>query len=245
MTQLEKQIKETQTLLKNYNEGVDNRDIIGYYTDILSEISALPEELGAELPKIVITRDTKLQGLLTNSYSEDELTEQQFARDAIDNFQIRWQKEDYRAREGDALKKVTEAYQNLTKQIKVTNKNQWAQWTNGLRDTFTVEKHILDSQKGLPNAEKCVADFKKYTAEFDELVADITDVDKVKSIQNHLIKLREGMDFDVPAEVRRFLDAVSQLQGADISMLLSGEVIPYLEKHNLLAGYKVKRANRY
>ncbi len=65
--------------------------------------------------------------------------------------------------------------------------------------------------------------------------------DKLHQLQKQLKDILIHIDFNVPDEVKAFLKAISELQGASLSYLTNPVVVQWLQEHNLMERYKIIR----
>ncbi len=73
--------------------------------------------------------------------------------------------------------------------------------------------------------------------EFKQLPADRAAIDRVRSLAEELTEIAKGFDYDVPADVKRFLEAV-QSGGATLD-LLTDTVKTWLTENNAFANYRI------
>lgn len=85
--------------------------------------------------------------------------------------------------------------------------------------------------------------YTRFKAAFDEVPADKYEVDQVRSLAGQLEQAAQAFDFDVPAEVKEFLEAVLSVNGAPIS-LLTPTVRQWLEANGALESYTIRSTGR-
>jgi len=78
---------------------------------------------------------------------------------------------------------------------------------------------------------------------FDDLPGDKGDLDKVRALAVQLEEVAQAFDFDVPAEVKRFLEAVLSVAGAPLA-LLTPEVRQWLAANGSLESYTIRSTAR-
>lgn len=76
---------------------------------------------------------------------------------------------------------------------------------------------------------------KAFQDEFYKLPADKAAIERVKALAVRLTETAKEFDFDVPADVKRFLEAI-QSGGAKLE-LLTGPVIKWLKENNAFDNY--------
>ncbi|TIW72666.1 MAG: hypothetical protein E5V53_32670 [Mesorhizobium sp.] len=76
-----------------------------------------------------------------------------------------------------------------------------------------------------------------FRTEFDKLPADKAAIDRVKALATTLTETAKEFDFDVPADVKRFLEAI-QTGGAKLD-LLTDVVLKWLEENNAFDTYRI------
>ncbi len=76
-----------------------------------------------------------------------------------------------------------------------------------------------------------------FRVEFDRLPADRAAIERVRSLAKELTETAKAFDYDVPAEVKRFLEAV-QSGGATLD-LLTDTVKAWLAANDALASYRI------
>jgi hypothetical protein len=79
--------------------------------------------------------------------------------------------------------------------------------------------------------------FQNWRATADPLPSTASEVATVKAVAADLKSIAGEFDFDVPAEVKKFLDAV-QANGAALA-LLTPAVVEWLKKKNAFASYRI------
>ena len=85
--------------------------------------------------------------------------------------------------------------------------------------------------------------YARIKAAFDDFPGDKGDLDKVRALAVQLEHVAQGFDFDVPAEVKQFLEAVLSVAGAPLS-LLTPEVRQWLEANGSLESYAIRSTGR-
>jgi hypothetical protein len=85
--------------------------------------------------------------------------------------------------------------------------------------------------------------YKSLKAAFDDLPGDKRDLEKVAALAVQLERVAQAFDFDVPAEVKRFLEAVLSVSGAPLA-LLTPEVRRWLEAKGSLENYSIRSTGR-
>jgi hypothetical protein len=76
-----------------------------------------------------------------------------------------------------------------------------------------------------------------FQAEFDKLPADKAAIDRVKALGAKLTETAQRFDFDVPADVKRFLEAI-QTGGAKLETLTDA-VLKWLKENNAFDTYRI------
>jgi hypothetical protein len=85
--------------------------------------------------------------------------------------------------------------------------------------------------------------YSRLKAAFDVLPPDTASIAVTRTIAEDLEKVAKGFDFDVPADVKQFLEAVLSINGARLS-LLTPSVLEWLTKNGGLDGYAVRSTGR-
>ncbi len=78
---------------------------------------------------------------------------------------------------------------------------------------------------------------------FDVLPPDAATIAATRKIAEDLEKTAKGFDFDVPADVKQFLEAVLSVKGAPLS-LLTPSVLDWVRNHGGLDSYAVRSTGR-
>lgn len=78
--------------------------------------------------------------------------------------------------------------------------------------------------------------------EFDRLPVDSSGIERVRQIASELTKVAKSFDFDVPTDVKLFLEAI-QAGGAPLD-LMTETVTTWLKKNNALSSYRILPASR-
>jgi len=76
-----------------------------------------------------------------------------------------------------------------------------------------------------------------FLAEFEKLPVDKAAIDGVKTLAAKLTETAKDFDFDVPVDVKRFLEAI-QTGGAKLE-LLTDAVLKWLEENNAVDNYRI------
>jgi hypothetical protein len=79
--------------------------------------------------------------------------------------------------------------------------------------------------------------FQSFRSEFERFPADLAAIERVRSLAADLTTTAATFDYDVPAEVKLFLEAV-QSGGASLD-LLTGTVKTWLAENNAFASYRI------
>lgn len=85
--------------------------------------------------------------------------------------------------------------------------------------------------------------YARLKAAFDDLPGVKGDIDRVGALAAQLEQAAQAFDFDVPAEVRQFLEAVLSVTGASLA-LLTPEVREWLEANGSLESYTIRSTGR-
>ena len=85
--------------------------------------------------------------------------------------------------------------------------------------------------------------YARLKAAFDDLPGDKGDFDQVRALAAELEQVAQAFDFDVPAEVKQFLEAVLSVTGAPLA-LLTPEVRQWLEANGSLESYTIRSTGR-
>jgi len=85
--------------------------------------------------------------------------------------------------------------------------------------------------------------YTRLKAAFDDLPGDKRDLDNVAALAVQLEQVAQAFDFDVPAEVKQFLEAVLSVSGAPLT-LLTLEVRQWLEANGSLESYTIRSTGR-
>lgn len=144
------------------------------------------------------------------------------------------------------LKKGT-GWANLIKETKAASTDLSAavvrSWKAYRQTVFTGEAPtVVKGRIAMTPANKSA--FKTYEqlhqtfrAEFDRLPADKAAIDRVKALAARLTETAKEFDFDVPADVKRFLEAI-QVGGANLE-LLTDPVLQWLEENKAFDNYRI------
>ncbi|MBZ9954288.1 hypothetical protein [Mesorhizobium sp. BR1-1-15] len=155
--------------------------------------------------------------------------------------------ERFTANEKAATLKKGSGWANLIKEIKTASTDLGAgvvrSWKEYRQSVFTGEApSVVKGRIAMTPAN--TAAFKTYEqlhqafrAEFDNLPADKAAIDRVKALAARLTETAKGFDFDVPADVKRFLEAI-QTGGAKLD-LLTDVVLKWLEENNAFDTYRI------
>ncbi|CDZ42306.1 Hypothetical protein NGAL_HAMBI1146_50720 [Neorhizobium galegae bv. officinalis] len=79
--------------------------------------------------------------------------------------------------------------------------------------------------------------YQTFRAEFDKLPADAAAIERVKALATRLTATAKEFDFDVPVDVKRFLEAI-QSGGAKLD-LLTDDVLKWLKDNNVFSNYRI------
>lgn len=76
-----------------------------------------------------------------------------------------------------------------------------------------------------------------FRSEFEKLPADKAAIERVKALATRLTETAKAFDFDVPADVKRFLEAI-QAGGAKLD-LLTDAVLEWLKENDAFGNYRI------
>jgi hypothetical protein len=149
-------------------------------------------------------------------------------------------------RKAAALKKGT-GWANLLKEIKAASTDVSAavvrSWKGYRQTVFTGEAPALVKGR-IAFTPANNAAFKTYEqlhqafrAEFDKFPADQAAIERVKALAARLTETAKAFDFDVPADVKRFLEAI-QSGGAKLD-LLTEAVLEWLNENDAFDNYRI------
>jgi hypothetical protein len=136
---------------------------------------------------------------------------------------------------------------NLIKEIKAASSDLGAgvvkSWKGYRQMVFTGEApSLVKGRIALTPANN--AAFKTYEqlhqefrVEFDKLPPDKAAIDRVRALAAQLTETAKGFDFDVPVDVKRFLEAI-QIGGAKLE-LLTDVVLRWLEENKAFDNYRI------
>lgn len=79
--------------------------------------------------------------------------------------------------------------------------------------------------------------YQTFRAEFEKLPADEAAIERVKALAAELTETAKAFDFDVPADVKRFLEAI-QSGGAKLD-LLTDAVLKWLKENDAFGNYRI------
>ena len=80
-------------------------------------------------------------------------------------------------------------------------------------------------------------------AAFNDVPRDNGDIDRVAALAEQLERAAQAFDFDVPAEVKQFLEAVLSVNGAPLTLLTPG-VRLWLDANGSLGTYAIRSTGR-
>jgi hypothetical protein len=134
------------------------------------------------------------------------------------------------------LKEITAATTDLSTEV-------GRSWREYLQTIFTGEAPAFVRGRIAPTRENNLT-FKTYEqlhqafrAEFSRLPMDGAAIDRVRAQALQLIETAKKFDFDVPADVKRFLEAI-QTGGAKLD-LLTDAVLKWLEDNSAFDNYRI------
>jgi hypothetical protein len=155
--------------------------------------------------------------------------------------------EKFKTEKKAATLKKGAGWANLLKDIKAASTDVSASvdrsWRGYRQSIFTGEAPgVVKGRIALTPANE--AAFKAYEqlyqafrAEFDKLPRDKDAIDHVKTLTARLTETAKIFDFNVPPDVKRFLEAI-QSGGAKLN-LLTDAVLKWLEANNALDSYRI------
>ncbi|MFW7270014.1 hypothetical protein ACMAUO_19030 [Gluconacetobacter sp. Hr-1-5] len=149
-------------------------------------------------------------------------------------------------RKAAALKKGS-GWANLLKEMKAASADVSASvvrgWKGYRQTVFTGEAPTLVKGR-IAFTPANNAAFKTYEqlhqafrAEFDKLPGDRAAIERVKALAAQLTETAKTFDFDVPTDVKRFLEAI-QIGGAKLD-LLTDAVLKWLNENDAFDNYRI------
>lgn len=149
-------------------------------------------------------------------------------------------------RKAATLKKAS-GWANLLKETKAASADVSAavvrSWKGYRQTVFTGEAPALVKSRiaftPANNAALKTYDqlHQSFRAEFDKLPGDKAAIERVKALAAHLTETAKAFDFDVPADVKRFLEAI-QSGGAKLD-LLTDAVLKWLNENDAFDNYRI------
>lgn len=134
------------------------------------------------------------------------------------------------------LKEITAAATDVSTEV-------GRSWKEYRQTVFTGEAPALVKGR-IAFTPANIAAFKTYEqihqafrAEFDKLPAEKATIDRVKALAVRLTETAKEFDFDVPADVKRFLEAI-QSGGAKLD-LLTEAVLKWLQENGAFGNYRI------
>ncbi len=155
--------------------------------------------------------------------------------------------EKFAAEKKAATLKKGVGWANLVRDIKAASSDVGAMviksWKAYRQEVFTGEAPgIVKGRMAFTPANATA--FKSYEqlhqafrVEFDRLPADLAAIERVRSVAKELTETAKAFDYDVPAEVKHFLEAV-QSGGATLD-LLTDTVKAWLAANDAFASYRI------
>lgn len=124
-----------------------------------------------------------------------------------------------------------------------------AAWRHHRSETFSGETpsaiatKLAKTRANTEALEAYEALYAQFKAAFDTLPADGPAVERARRLGRELEAAARGFDFNVPAEVKSFLEAVQSVGGASLG-LLTPVVLEWLRENGGTDGYRIKSADR-
>lgn len=160
------------------------------------------------------------------------------AGDLIEKFQTN--------KKASTLKKGV-GWTNLIREIKTASKDLASaaaiRWKDYRQEIFTGEAPgVVRGRIALtPENRAALSQYERlyqlFQVEFNRLPADRVTIERVQSLANELTKTAKDFDYDVPTDVKRFLEAV-QNGGAPLD-LLTDAVNTWLDENGAFANYRI------
>lgn len=155
--------------------------------------------------------------------------------------------EKFTAEKKAATLKKASGWSNLLKEIETASKDVSAvvvrSWKGYRQKLFTGEAPALVKGR-IAFTPANNAAYKTYEqlhqalkVEFEKLPADEAAIERARAIEARLTETAKAFDFDVPTEVKHFLEAI-QTGGATLD-LLTTDVIAWLKENNAFANYQI------
>jgi hypothetical protein len=136
---------------------------------------------------------------------------------------------------------IISAITSTTRDLNSSSLNIWKNYKNNI---FTGEKpdNLVEITAPTSHNKSILLKYRSSYAEFINLFDRLPDnepvISRARELAIILANCRGQLDFDVPSEVKKFLDATSTFGGAGISSL-SDSVLAWLRDNNTIENYKV------
>ena len=250
MNPLQNQIAELEKLLVVLQSSGENKITMQEYASIIGSMDPVRGNL-----KEKYTSREILGGLPGNraliGLNEEESEQLKISQTVIGEFIHLWNELDYKSRQDDILDNAKQVIDKLNSKIEITNKDAWNEWIGDLLERFEVVDAALDSQNDVPSLRHVISEYRSKRDEFRKLTSSIPDdasiIEQISSLTDTLESLRGKMIFNLPEAVKKFFEYLSDpARGHQFPLvLLTKDVIQWLDKNNELINYVVKRKGVY
>lgn len=167
------------------------------------------------------------------------------ATECSKKFAEKWLTQNHKAREGEELGNLTISLESLNKRMQEALRNTWVEWSSNKKNEVALDEVLLNQQSLIPTMKDVCESFKLLTAELAKLLRDIPEteerISEIQSISEQLIVLREQMNFEVPGDVKLFLEHINNVHKSASLAMVTPDVFRWLSEQNLLEHYIVAR----
>lgn len=145
---------------------------------------------------------------------------------------------------GNKLTRIYDKVQDVQKSTRNVIEGAWRQYCEihfALQNPVELETTVAQTDEN----KKLLAEYKAIFLKMSPMLSLLPDADfdfgKLNELHEQLGAILRNVDFNVPEEVKAFLNAIAETQGAPLSYLTNPVVIEWLQNHNQMERYKIIR----
>ena len=242
------QIEDVTLELELIVAGDENRVAIEAYAIFFEKFVPIIGKLDESCRKRNVLKDIPKEFLEQQLQSINEFNEDLSSTLAtLSILEEKWIEEDYKVTQDDSFDNTIQSIKGLTKSIVEVNKTVWQTWCGHLLDSFNVTDAELNSIEKIDKYIDTYNEFVRQRTSFKSKVLNLpTEACQIKELQDisdRLLILMQGIDFNIPEEVKIFFDYINDaIKGKKAPLsLLTPEVLKWIQDNNEINSFSITR----
>ena len=244
MSTFKQQVNDWQQQLDINAQGENTRYQINQVDSIREPLHKSGDSLKRRLAEAKALREgISDQSDVQLRWSEETEEQRQLALACLQVFRARWDALGPDSRQQDAFGDVCSSLEALVTRIDSEVRECWMSWKQQQQLAWALEETVLEDVRAIPGQESLADNYMAARSRFSELSRQIPGlaetVRQLTRLTDQMVETRGQMNFDVPDEVRAFLDALNH--GKAPLNLVTPAVLEWLSQRALLESFQIER----